>query len=67
MSQWLKSCEEVGGTTEPAISECMATDDGCGAFKQGLCQFDESNVISNNEQVFDAQECQVVVYVQAQS
>ena len=58
MSDWLYTCDEVGGPSYPPVDDCMKINDGCEAFKDGFCLFDHDYIITNFENLLDAPQCQ---------
>ena len=58
MSDWLHTCDEFGGPSYPNLEQCINENTGCGAFKEGFCTYDDNYVITNFENLLDAQQCQ---------
>ena len=59
MSEWLNTCDELGGPKNPPLDECMKVDNGCEAFKDAFCDFNNDYIITNFENLLDANQCQV--------
>ena len=58
MSEWLSTCKEFGGPTSPRLSDCKGVDNSCETFKEGACEFDESNILTKFDGI-DPEGCQV--------
>ena len=59
MSDWMKTCKEIGGPANVDLESCFQQNYGCQAFKAGECDFDEEYVISNIPGLFPPPQCQV--------
>ena len=59
MSEWLQNCNEVGGPSSPSLEECLGVDNGCEGFKEAICDFDQSNIIANFEDLLGPADCQI--------
>ena len=59
MSEWVQNCNEFGGPSSPNLEECLGSDDGCGAFKEAKCDFDQSYIINEVESLLDPEGCQL--------
>ena len=44
MSDWMKTCKEIGGPANVDLESCFSQKYGCEAFKKGECNFDGENV-----------------------
>ena len=58
MSEWVQNCNEFGGPSSPNLEECLGNDDGCGAFKEAKCDFDQTYIIIDVEDLLDPEGCQ---------
>ena len=59
MSKWLENCNEFGGPSSPSLDQCLGVDNGCGGFKEAICDFDKSNIIANYENLLGPADCQI--------
>ena len=58
MSEWMPTCKEIGAPVDVDLAQCFQVNNGCEAFKEGYCDFDEEYVISNIENLFGVEACQ---------
>ena len=59
MSVWLENCKEFGGPSSPLLEECLNIDNGCPAYKESICDFDQTYVITNFEDLLGPSDCQI--------
>ena len=60
MSEWMPTCKEIGAPVDVDLAQCFQVNNGCEAFKEGYCDFDEEYVISNIENLFGVEACQEI-------
>ena len=62
MSGWLSTCNEIGAPKDVDLDECITSKNtGCEAFKQGICEFDESLLLYQQEGIVGTKACQVCI------
>ena len=59
MSDWMKTCKEIGGPANVDLESCFSQKYGCEAFKKGECDFDQDVVLANIAGNTDPKDCKV--------
>ena len=60
----MEDCKEKGGPVDTDLEHCLSLNSGCGAFKNGYCDMDDTELMQEIEGSHELEKCQVSLKVQ---
>ena len=64
MPGWLSTCNEIGAPKDVDLDECLnSKKNDCETLKQGICEFDDTLLLYQQDGIVGRKACQVFTYI----